>query len=127
KAARLVLLLTAVTVTDTAGNANLLTDTATITIDPTALHVALPLQSGSDTGTSNSDNVTKARTLVFDAAFSEPVSGLVSGGFSNTANATGSILEVRGLTVHIYPLTVSSCTADTVVLLLADAVINTAV
>ncbi len=63
---------------DAAGNGNAAstsTDNA-VTWDNVAPVATIALQAASDTGASNSDNLTNAATLVFDVTFSESVTGL---------------------------------------------------
>jgi hypothetical protein len=115
-------------VTDTAGNGNAQTDGSTVTIDRTAPTVTFDLQAASDSGTSNIDNITNATTLVFDVDFSESVTGLAAGSFSNTTGtATGcSFGSLTGSGAN-YTITASGCSAGTVVMrLAANAVSDTA-
>ena len=75
--------------TDTAGNDNVQTDSATVTIDRTAPVATIDLQDASETGTSDSDNITKALSLTFDVTFDEDVFTLAASDFSNAGTATG--------------------------------------
>ena len=56
-------------VTDTAGNNNVQTDGPTVTIDRTAPVATLDLQASPDSGSSTTDNLTNATSLVYDVTF----------------------------------------------------------
>jgi hypothetical protein len=114
-------------VTDTAGNANAQADGPTVTIDRTAPTATIALQAGSDSGTSNSDDVTNASSLVFNVTFSESVTGLAVGNFTNTGTATGCTFGSLTGSGASYTITASGCPAGTVVVrLAANAVSDTA-
>ena len=53
---------------------------------------AIDLQAASDSGPSNSDNVTNAATLVFDVTFDVPVTGFLANDLSNLGTATGCVI-----------------------------------
>ena len=59
------------------------------TTDTTPPTVNFDLQSASDSGTADSDNTTNAAGLVFDALFSEAITGFLPGDLSNVGTATG--------------------------------------
>src|SRR5205085_2377707 len=106
-------------VTDTAGNGNAETDGTTVTIDRPAPTVTIVLQAGSDTGTSSSDNLTNAASLVFDVTFSESVSGLAAGDFTNQRTAPGCTFFPYTTLFRSYTETVTGCSAGTVIVRLA--------
>jgi hypothetical protein len=56
--------------------------------DTTPPTVTFDLQSASDSGTSNTDNLTNVASPVFDAIFSEAVTGFALGDLSNAGTAT---------------------------------------
>jgi hypothetical protein len=120
-AGTVVLRLQASAVIDLAGNPNAQTDGPLVTIDRTPPTVTIDLQAGSDTGISNSDNLTNAASLVFDAAFSEPVGGFTAGDLSNVGTAAGCSFGVGVETGNVFPLTVNSCSAGTLILRIANA------
>ena len=62
-------------------------DTATFTYDTTPPTVTIDLQAASDSGASDSDDLTNAASLVFDVNFSERVSGVAATDFSVTGSA----------------------------------------
>ena len=79
--------------TDTAGNDGPTSDTdgPEVTIDRTGPSVSLDLQAASDAGFSDSDDITNAATLTYDATFNEAVQPLTValGDFSTTGSAAG--------------------------------------
>jgi hypothetical protein len=83
--------------------------------------VTINLQAASDSGSSSSDNITNATSLVFDVSFSEPVAGLAPGDFSNPGTATGCSFGVPAGGPTNYTETVTGCSAGTVILRLAAA------
>ena len=98
------------------------------TYDTTAPTATIALQAGSDTGSSSSDNITKALNLVFDVTFSESVSGLSAGSFSKGAGtATGCSFGSLTGSGSSYTITASGCSEGTLtVRLAANAVSDTA-
>ena len=116
-----ILRLAAAGVTDTAGNDNVQTDSATVTIDRTAPVATIDLQDASDTGTSDSDNITKALSLTFDVTFYEDVFTLAASDFSNAGTATGCTFGAPMGSGDTYTVTVSTCSEGTVILRLAAA------
>ncbi len=102
--------------TDLAGNPNILTESPTVTIDRTAPQVTFDLQSGSDFGPSNTDNITNATSPVFDATFSEAVAGFTLDDLANAGGAAACTFSIGSPTGNKYPITASSCSAGTVVL-----------
>ena len=89
--------LAASAVTDGGGNTNAQSDGPAVTVDRTVPTVTLiDLQAASDSGSSNTDNVTNATTLVFDLTFSEAVTGLAAGDFSEPGTATGCVFAPSG-------------------------------
>ncbi len=98
---------------DAAGNANTAATPLSRTYDNLAPTVTLHLQPSSDTGSSNSDNLTNAASPVFNAAFNETVSGLASDDFSNLGTAASCVFSVGSPTENSYPITVSACSEGT--------------
>ena len=96
------------------------------TIDKTAPVASIDLQAGSDTGVSNSDDLTNAASLVFDVSFAEAVSGPGAGDFSNVGTATGCVVGAPAGSGP-YTVTLTGCSEGSVVLrLLAAAVTDAA-
>ena len=112
-----------VCVTDAATNTGA-SENVTVTKDTTAPTVTIDLQAGSDTGVSDTDNITKAATLVFDVEFSENVFGLTAGDFSNVGTATGCLVSVGVVDGDSYDITLTSCSEGTVELRLATAAVT---
>jgi hypothetical protein len=113
--------------TDNAGTVQSPATTRTFTYDTTAPTATIDLQAGSDSGTSNSDNITNAASLVFNVTFSESVSGLSAGNFTNTGTATGCSFGSLTGSGASYTITASGCSAGTIVVrLAANAVSDTA-
>ncbi len=108
---------TSVTTTNTVTN-NDNTD-ATLTVDTVAPTVTFDLQAGSDSGISNTDNITNVASPVFDAIFSEVVAGFAAGDLSNTGTATGCTFAMGGPTGNTYPVTVTLCTEGTLIVRMA--------
>lgn len=113
--------------TDAAGNPN----TASTSTDNSVVYnsnapiVSINLQSASDSGVSNVDNVTNIASPIFDVAFDEAVSGLTNTDFSNVGTATGCSFTVGAPTGNTYPVTVSGCSDGTLIVqLVASAVQN---
>ncbi len=110
--------------TDAAGNGNTASTSTDNTVtwngaDVTPPTVTFDLQAGSDAGDSNTDNLTNAATLVFDAIFSEAITGFAAGDLSNTGTATGCSFAVGAPTGNTYPVTVTTCSAGTVIVRMA--------
>jgi Tol biopolymer transport system component len=85
----------------------------------TAPVVSFDLQSASDSGTSNTDNLTNASSPIFDAVFNGTVSGFTSGDLSNAGSATGCVFAVGSPAGNTYPVTVSSCSNGALILRMA--------
>ena len=63
----------------------------------------IDLQAASDSGTSNTDNITNAATLVFDVTFDDSVTGFTAGDLSNLGTATGCVIGAPvGLRRHLH-------------------------
>jgi hypothetical protein len=92
---------------------------------PAGFTATVVLQPASDTGASDSDNLTSATTLVFDVTFSAAVTGLATADFSLSGTATGcKVTRVTG-SGTMYAVSVSGCKEGTVVLTLtADSVVD---
>src|SRR5205807_213599 len=119
--------LAAAVVSDAACNQNVQTDGATVTIDRTAPLATITLQSGSDTGSSNSDNITKATSLVFNVGFTESVTGLVAASFSKgSGTATGCTFGTLAGAGTSYSITASTCSEGALVVRLAAAAVSDA-
>ncbi len=110
----LTLRIAAAGVMDIAGNNIQVTDGPEVTIDRTAPTLGLDLQTGSDTGILNTDHLTNASNLVFDATFNEAVSGFSATGLSNTGTAGGCTFSIGSPTGNVYPVTASACSEGTV-------------
>ena len=84
--------------TDPAGNRNAASTSAdnTVTWDNVPPTVTIDLRAASDTGASNTDDLTNAASLVFDVTFSETVTGLAANDFSNVGTATGCAFGAPG-------------------------------
>ena len=112
--------------TDTAGNNNVQTDGPTVTIDRTAPVATLDLQASSDSGSSTTDNLTNATSLVYDVTFTESVTDLAANDFANASTATGCAVGAPTGSGAAYTLTLTGCSAGTVILRLAAAGITDA-
>ena len=115
---------------DTAGNTGPASATAgpSVLIDRSAPTVTIDLQASSDTGTSDTDNVTKATDLVFNVDFNEAISVLALGDFTvlGTAGASCSVSAPIGSGAS-YDVTLTGCGEGTVTLRLdAGGVTDTA-
>ena len=106
-------------VADTAGNTSALTNGPTITVDRTAPTATIDLQAASDSGSSSTDNITNAASLVYDVTFSESVTGLAATDFSNVGTATGCTVGAPSGSGAAYTVTLTGCSAGTVILRLA--------
>jgi hypothetical protein len=111
-------------VTDTAGNAKATATgfplTWTVDRQPPTVSI-IGLQAASDTGTSNSDGITNATTLVFDLVFSEPVTGVTGANLSTSGTATGCIIGTPAGSGSTYTVTVTGCSEGTLILRFAAA------
>ena len=86
----------------------------------------IDLQAASDSGTSNTDNITNATSLVFDVTFDETVTGFTASDLTTLGSATGCTIGAPAGTGAAYTVTVSGCSVGTVILrLAAGAVTNT--
>ncbi|HEX2766115.1 MAG TPA: Ig-like domain-containing protein, partial [Candidatus Limnocylindria bacterium] len=108
---------------DTAGNTGPEADTdgPEVLIDRTAPAATIDLQSGSDTGASSSDNITKANDLVFDVTFDENVFGLNATDFSVGGTASGCLVGAMSGLGDTYTVTLTGCGEGTVILSLSAA------
>lgn len=68
---------------------------------------------------SNIVSPSKATSFVFQIAFSETISGLAAGDFSNTGTATGCVFTPSGSSGSSFNVTVTSCSEGTLILRLA--------
>ena len=91
------------------------------TIAPTA---TVDLRTASDSGVSTSDDVTNAASLVFDVNFSETVTGLAAGDFSNVGSATGCAVGAPAGSGAAYNVTLSGCSVGTVILRLGAGAVS---
>ncbi|MFN8384345.1 MAG: sortase [Anaerolineales bacterium] len=115
-------LLDAILTLPAVGGANSLGGQKNIVIDTAAPTATIDLRAASDTGTSNSDNLTNAASPIFDVAFNENVSGLTNTDFSNAGGtATGCTFAVGVPAGNTYPVTVSGCSEGTLILRLATS------
>ena len=86
--------------------------------------VIFDLQAGSDSGVSNTDDLTNATSPVFDAIFSEEIIGLDSTDLSNIGSATGCIFTVGTPSSFTYPVTVSACSEGELIVRLATGAVT---
>ena len=82
-----------------------------VTWDNVAPVATIALQAASDTGASNSDNLTNAATLVFDVTFSESVTGLTAADFSNVGTSTGCGFGTITGSAAAWTVTATGCSA----------------
>ena len=87
--------------------ATFLRDVPTATID---------LEAGSDSGTSNTDNITNAASLVFDVTFNEAVTGVTAADLSNVGTSTGCVIGAPAGSGAAYTVTLTGCSVGTVIL-----------
>ena len=104
--------------TDLAGNNNAASTSAdnTVSWDATPPTVVIDLRAASDSGASNSDDITNAASLVFDLTFSETVVGLAAGDLSNVGTATGCVIGAPAGSLAAYNVTLTGCSQGTVIL-----------
>ena len=105
--------------TDLAGNANVASTSAdnTVTWDVVAPTVTIDLRPGSDSGSSNTDDLTNAASLVYDITFSESVVGVALADFSTTGStAIGCTIGTLTGAGAAYSVTLTGCGNGTVVL-----------
>jgi hypothetical protein len=76
----------------------------------------IQLQAASDTGSSQTDHLTNATTLTFDLTFDRPVTGLTAADLTRTGTATGCVLQPVAGSGAAYTISVTGCSAGTVVL-----------
>ena len=87
----------------------------------------IDLQAASDSGTSNTDNITNAANLVFDITFDESVTGFTAEDLTNLGSATGCAIGAPVGSGAAYTVTLTGCSVGTVILRLrAGAVTNAA-
>lgn len=72
----------------------------------------------SDTGTSSSDGITNAATLLFDLVFSESVTGLAGGDFTRSGTAAGCATPTVTGSGSSYTVSVAGCGEGTLTLTL---------
>ena len=115
--------------TDPAGNPNAASTSAdnTVTRDVTAPVATIDLQAGSDTGVSNSDDITNAASLIFNVTFSESVAGLAANDFSNVGTAIGCTVVAPVGAGAAYTVTLNGCGQGTVILQLRVSAVTDAV
>ncbi len=104
---------------DSANNSSTAAATFSRTYDNLAPSVTFDLESGSDSGTSNSDNLTNAASPIIEAIFSEVVTGFTEDDLSNTGTAAGCTFSIGTPTGYTFPVTASSCLEGTLVIRLA--------
>ncbi len=115
--------------TDAAGNGNSASTSTdnTVTWDATAPTVTIDLRRTSDSGSSSTDDLTNAASLVFDLAFSETVTGLATNDFSNSGNGDRLHLHRHdGLGRHLRRDRDRLLRGTVIVRLRASAVLDTA-
>ncbi len=95
----------------------------TATFLETSPFPAIDLQAASDSGPSNSDNVTNAATLVFDVTFDVPVTGFLANDLSNLGTATGCVIGAPAGAAAAYTVTVTGCSVGTVILRIAGGAV----
>ena len=110
-------------VTDAATNTGA-SENVGVTKDTTAPTVTIDLPAGSDTGVSDTDNITKAATLVFDVEFSENVFGLDCRRLHQRRHGDRLPGQRRGRHGDSYDITLTSCSEGTVGLRLATAAVT---
>ena len=110
--------------TDAAGNAAATVTSTSVNFGSTSITVIFDLQAESDTGASSTDNLTNAASLIFNATFSEAVTGFVPGSLSNAGTATGCVFSVGTPSGFTYPVTVSSCSEGTLIVRLAAGAVT---
>ena len=96
----------------------------TATFLETSPFPTIDLQAASDSGTSNSDNVTNAATLVFDVTFDVPVTGFLANDLSNLGTATGCVIGAPAGSAAAYTVTVTGCSVGTVILRIAGGAVT---
>ena len=86
----------------------------------------IDLQAASDSGTSNTDNITNAASLVFDVTFDESVTGFTASDLSTLGSATGCSIGAPVGTGAAYTVTLTGCSVGTVILRLAAGAVTNA-
>ena len=76
----------------------------------------IDLEAGSDSGTSNTDNITNAASLVFDVTFNEAVTGVTAADLSNVGTSTGCVIGAPAGSGAAYTVTLTGCSVGTVIL-----------
>ncbi|HNC07298.1 MAG TPA: Ig-like domain-containing protein, partial [Anaerolineales bacterium] len=112
--------------TDAAGNGNTPSTSTdnSVVYNSNAPIASIDMQTASDSGVLNNDNVTNVAAPVFNVAFDEAVSGLANGDFSNTGTATGCSFAVGAPTGNTYPVTVTGCSDGTLIVRLAAGAVQ---
>ncbi len=96
-------------------------------LDNVAPTATIDLRAASDSGVSNSDDLTNAASPIFDVTFSETVAGLAAGDFSNVGTATGCVFGAPAGAAAAYNVTVTGCSEGTLIVrLAANGVLDTA-
>jgi hypothetical protein len=85
-------------------------------LPPAPLIPTLDLDAGSDTGSSSTDNVTRASSLAFDVTFPRPVNGLAATAFAIGGSARGCVRGNPTGSGAAYVIVVTGCTPGSVVL-----------
>ena len=83
--------------------------------DTTAPVGTIDLQAASDSGASDTDDVTNELILVFDVTFTEAVSGLTATDLSNTGTAADCVIGGPVGSGDTYTVTLTGCGEGTVV------------
>ena len=86
----------------------------------------IDLQAASDSGTSNTDNITNAASLVFDVTFDETVTGFTASDLTTLGSATGCTIGAPAGSGAAYTVTLTGCSVGTVVLRLAAGAVTNA-
>jgi hypothetical protein len=94
-----------------------------VTYDIVSLAVVIDLQSNSDSGISNTDNLTNAASPVYDVIFNKAITGFTSTDLSNIGSASECIFTVGTPSGFTYPVTVSSCSEGMIIVRLATGAI----
>jgi hypothetical protein len=105
--------------TDAAGNSNVASTSTdnTVTWDSVAPSVTIDLNAASDSGVSNTDNLTNAANLVFTLTFSESVTGVTAADLTTTGStATGCVIGNPTGSGATRSVTLTGCSNGSVVL-----------
>ena len=105
--------------TDAAGNANAASTSTdnSVTWDSVAPTVTIDLNAASDSGVSNTDNITNAANLVYTLTFSESVTGVTAADLTTTGStATGCVIGNPTGSGATRSVTLTGCSNGSVVL-----------